>query len=81
MPRKFNGQAVCLAPASSEGSVDGLGTVMAEIFGEPSEAEVLASADLDQDDVQVADRSAGACRYSHPCQGAYPLPGFGRPGT
>ena len=46
MLRKRQGQVVCLAPASSEGSVDGLGSVFAEAFGEPSKAEVEAAASI-----------------------------------
>lgn len=43
MLRKRHGQVVCLAPASSEGSVDGLGSVFAEAFPTKEEVEAAAS--------------------------------------
>lgn len=63
MLRKRHGQVVCLAPASSEGSVDGggLGKVFAENLDLPTKAEVEASDKLAEevtDEVQETEIDA-----------------------
>ena len=55
MLRKRHGQVVYLAPASSEGSVDGLGSVFSDAFGTPSQAEVDAVSSVDAGESEETD--------------------------